>query len=150
MHALTIIISALVALASAQDGVSVVSVSNPNTQFLTETDSNGVITGQPTVATSQPDQPAVVTSQPPIASLPALPDGLTTLTFNNHTYTVSVNGNQTSFVSTTSTSSKAASGTGAGASGTGASSSTSKGAAATGKAAAGALLGAAGLVAALL
>jgi hypothetical protein len=158
MHSITILLSALAAIASAQDtSVSSVAYSNPNTQYTTQTNSDGVITGMPAVETSQPNQPgavttqpAVITSQPDVATLPALPNGLTTLSFNNHTYTVSVNGNQTSIISSTSTSSSA---TGAGASGSGSgsgSSSTAKGAAATGKAAAGALIGAAGLVAALL
>lgn len=154
MHAIAIVLSAIAALVSAQDGVSL--PSNPNTQYLTETDSNGVITGMPTVATSQPAQPAVVTSQPDVvtaqsapASLPILGDGETTILFNNHTYTLSVNGTSTSFITSTSTSANPASGaSGSGSSGN--STSTSKGAGATGKAAAGMLIGAAGLVAALL
>jgi hypothetical protein len=156
MHSLTIILSALAAFASAQDAsVSSVAYSNPNTQYTTETNSEGVITGGPAVVTSQPDQPgvvtsqpAVITSQPGVASLPALGNGLTTLTFNNQTYTVSVNGTQTSFISSTSTSSTAK---GSGASGANASgSNTSKNAAATDKAMTGALIGAAGFFAALL
>ncbi|KAJ5247168.1 hypothetical protein N7468_002151 [Penicillium chermesinum] len=48
---------------------------NPETQYLTETNSLGVPTGQPSVITSQPavvtSQPAVVTSQTAAASIPA-------------------------------------------------------------------------------
>ena len=42
---------------------------NPFTSYTTQTDSLGVITGQPSVVTSQPE---VVTSQPPSATLPIL------------------------------------------------------------------------------
>jgi hypothetical protein len=139
---------ALSAFAAAQVSDSVPLPDNPLTKYLTMTDANGVITGMPAVVTSQPTQPAAVTSQPPIASLPALHDGTTTLTFNNHTYTVAVSGSVTSFVTSTSTTAKA-SGTGASASGSGAGAS-STGAAATGRVAAGALVGAAGLFAAFL
>jgi len=55
--------------------------SNPATNYLSETDSDGVVTGQPsgTVGT----QPAVVTSQPDAAIVPAgLPTGLTTIALN--------------------------------------------------------------------
>jgi len=149
MRSFAVVLSALAAFAVAQDSSSVPVPSNPATQYTTQTNSMGVITGMPAVVTSQPIQPGVVTSQPLPASLPALGDGLQTVTQGNNTYTVVVSGSSTSFVIKTSTTSSA-SGTGAaGSSGNGTSTS-SKGAAATGKAAAGALIGAAGLFAALL
>jgi hypothetical protein len=80
---------------------------NPNTIYLTETDSNGVITGGPSVFTSQPTQPAVITSMPPAASLPMLQDGTTTLTYNGATYTVIVSGSSTTVVTPTPTSTTA-------------------------------------------
>lgn len=45
------------------------SYENPFTIYTTQTNSLGVITGQPSVVTSQPD---VVTSQPPSATLPSV------------------------------------------------------------------------------
>ncbi|KAH9904386.1 hypothetical protein F4778DRAFT_732287 [Xylariomycetidae sp. FL2044] len=51
--------------------------SNPATALLTQTNSDGIITG---VATGDFTQPAVVTSQPDVATIPAgLPEGMTTL-----------------------------------------------------------------------
>jgi hypothetical protein len=144
---------ALAALTAAQNTdtttATVVSVDNPNTQYLTETDSNGVITGMPTVATSQPGQPAVVTSQPDVASIYAgLSSGLNTVLVGNQTLTVSVSGTLTSVVKATPTpTSSPGSGGASGGSATG--SSSSKGAAATGQVAAGALIGAAGVFAML-
>jgi hypothetical protein len=75
----------------------------PNTIYLTETDSNGVITGGPSVYTLQPTQPAAVTSQPILATLPMLQDGTTTLTYNGATYTVAVSGTSTSLITPTPT-----------------------------------------------
>lgn len=62
---------AFVALAAAVQAVALpeeVSVSNPATKFLTQTDPNGVVTGMPTAETNQPP---VVTSQPDVATVPA-------------------------------------------------------------------------------
>jgi len=76
-------------------------VSNPNTIYLTQTNSEGVITGQPSVITSQPALPSEITSLPPGASLPMLQDGTTTLVFDNATYTVAVLGTSTSLITPT-------------------------------------------------
>lgn len=55
---------------------STYSYSNPLTSFLTQTNSNGVITGMPSGA-------AAVTSQPAVATIPAgLPEGETTLYYS--------------------------------------------------------------------
>jgi hypothetical protein len=152
----SLITLALAAVAArAQNSAAPSGPVNPNTMYLTQTDANGVITGMPQVATSQPTQPAVVTSQPgqpavvteqPLpASIPALGLGLQTVTQGNNTYTVSVGSSTTLLISSTSTTPTAsASGNG---SGTG--SSTSKGGAAVATAAVGALVGAAGLFAAM-
>lgn len=58
----------------------------PQTSFLQQTDSRGVITGGPAVATSQPDQPALdtsipllETSLPAYVSIPAQPSGINTV-----------------------------------------------------------------------
>ena len=114
--------------------------SNPITALLTETNSDGIITGnavsylvtaQPAVVTSQPavetSQPAAETSQPPVATIPAgLAPGTYTIvmpaaTGNGATsFTVSVGSSTTVVVSPTPTS---ASSTGAAAgAGTGSSS----------------------------
>jgi len=140
---ITLALAAVVA--RAQDSAVPTGPVNPNTMYLTQTDANGVITGMPAVATSQPAQPAVVTSQPLPASIPALGLGLQTVTQGNNTYTVSVGSSTTLLISSTSTKpSASASGNG---SGTG--SSTSKAGAAVATAAVGALVGAAGLFAAM-
>jgi len=131
------------ALSSAQDSAS--GPVNPNTAFLTQTDPNGVITGQPAVMTSQPVQPALVTSQPLPDSIPALGLGLQTVTQGNNTYTVSVGSSTTLIISSTSTTPTAS----ASGSGNGASSSSSQGSAAVATAAVGALMGAAGVFAAM-
>ncbi|KAJ6013453.1 hypothetical protein N7540_008044 [Penicillium herquei] len=60
--------SGAVAQSSAESVTSVADAGNPETQYLTETNSNGVVTGQPSVITSQP---AAVTSQEAAASIPA-------------------------------------------------------------------------------
>ena len=67
---------------------------NPNTQFLTETDSNGVITGQPVVGTSQPAT----------ATIPPLGTGTQTVTVGGTTYTLAIEGSTTILLSGTSTS----------------------------------------------
>jgi hypothetical protein len=150
----TILTLALAALTTAQSTLSTTTSiplpDNPNTHLLTETDSNGVITGQATAATQIPTQPAVVTSQPLPASIYAgLPQGLNTVTINgNQTVTVSVSGTAYSVVTSTPTPSKTG-GAGSGASGSAAASS-SAGAGATAKAAVGAVVGVAGMFAALL
>ncbi|KAF2762062.1 hypothetical protein EJ05DRAFT_472994 [Pseudovirgaria hyperparasitica] len=155
--------------ALAQDSaVSSVPYTNENTKYLTQTNSLGVVTGQPAVVTSQPDlvtsqpqNPAVVTTQPPAASIPAgLSDGLHTLNYGNSTFVVSVNTEAsissvvTPTPSPTETSGENGgdeeSGSPSGASGTGAEPTSSQGAAAGFKAAGGALVGAGALFAALL
>lgn len=163
-----ILAAAFAAAVSAQDASASASTtststppySNPNTQYLTQTNSVGVVTGMPSVVTSQPaggvaitTQPAVVTTQPILATIPAgLSTGLNTIPYGNTTVTVSMSGSITSIISAskttaTSGSGAAASGSGASASGsgtaTGASSSSSAGAGAHIKAG-GAALGFAG------
>jgi hypothetical protein len=146
---------ALAALSSAQMTLSTTTIplpDNPNTHLLTETDSNGVVTGQATVDTAIPTQPAVVTNQPLPASIYAgLPEGLNTVTINgNQTLTVSVSGTSYSVVTSTPTPSKTG-GSGSGSSGNGtANTSSSAGAGATAKAAMGAVAGVAGMFAVLL
>ncbi|KUM55365.1 hypothetical protein ACN42_g11928, partial [Penicillium freii] len=49
-----------IALANAQSSVSIETVDNPATQYLTQTNSLGVVTGQPDAVTTQP---TAVTSQ---------------------------------------------------------------------------------------
>ena len=113
--------------------------SNPVTALLTETNSDGIITGnavsylvtaQPAVVTSQPpvvtSQPPAETSQPPVATIPAgLAPGTYTIvmpaaTGNGATsFTVSVGSSTTVVVSPTPTS---ASSTGAAPTGSGSSS----------------------------
>ena len=156
----SLLLTTLFTLASAQSSdASMEAVSlppNPATQYLTQTDSAGVVTGMPAVETSQPSNPDAITEQPALATLPALPDGETTLTFNNRTYTVNVSGDKTSIVSPTPTPSSSGDDSNGDGSDSGSdsdgSSSASEGAAAvaTGKMAAGALVAAAGVFAALL
>ncbi|KAF2222854.1 hypothetical protein BDZ85DRAFT_118487 [Elsinoe ampelina] len=95
----------LAALAAAQvtnSASSITSISIPDnsfTTFLTQTDSNGVVTGiptQPAVVTSIPVQPGVVTSQPAVATIPAgLPSGINSVPINNSTILVSVGSSTT-------------------------------------------------------
>lgn len=142
--------------------VSSVPYSNPETSYTTETNSLGVITGQPTPVTTQPGLPAAVTSQPAAASIYAgLSQGLNTVIAGNRTLTVNVSGNSTSVVTPTpTTQSTLTTNTASGTTGTGSasgsktgssSSSTSSGAAAdVVKMASGALVGAAGVFALFL
>ncbi|KAK5624400.1 hypothetical protein RRF57_000116 [Xylaria bambusicola] len=89
--------------------------SNPVTTLLTQTNSDGIITGLPSNAeTSQPavvtSQPAVVTSIPDVATIPAgLPEGTTTIfQGNSSSFVISV-GPSTTVVLTSTTSNKASS-----------------------------------------
>jgi hypothetical protein len=147
----------------------------PQTSYLKQTNSLGVVTGMPAVFTSQPGQPAVVTSQPAVvtsqplpAEIPAVGPGLHTFTlpgtgsmFNQtRTIVVSANNSTTMQIQTStpvaSGSGSAASGSGARASGSG--SATRSGAAASQsanaannmKVAAGSILGFGAFVAAIL
>ncbi|KAI0505268.1 hypothetical protein F5B22DRAFT_628439 [Xylaria bambusicola] len=93
--------------------------SNPVTTLLTQTNSDGIITGLPSNAeTSQPavvtSQPAVVTSIPDVATIPAgLPEGTTTiLQGNSSSFVISVGPSTTVVLTSTSTTSSRASGTG--------------------------------------
>ncbi|KAH7085755.1 hypothetical protein BKA63DRAFT_500439 [Paraphoma chrysanthemicola] len=151
----------------------------PQTSQLQFTNSLGVVTGQPAVATSIPGQPAVVTniptqpaavtSQPLPADIPAVGPGLHTLVLPgtgsafNQTRTVVVSANNSTTVQVQTSAAASASGssgaTGSGASrasgasgsatGTGAPQN-SQGAAANVKAAAGGVLGFGAIVAAFL
>ncbi|KAI0555823.1 hypothetical protein F4679DRAFT_519993 [Xylaria curta] len=95
--------------------------SNPVTTLLTQTNSEGIITGLPnsgaSVVTSQPSvvtsQPAVVTSMPPVATIPAgLPVGTTTILQGNSSFVISVGSSTTVVLTSTSTTSHDASNTG--------------------------------------
>jgi len=160
---------AAVALAQSSESSTSISIppySNPNTAYLTETNSLGVITGGPTpqtAVTSQPSvvtsQPSVITSQPLVATIPAgLPTGFyTAIQPNNSTIVASIGTDTTSIVTPTPSSSSktgaAASTTGSeSASGTqtGAAASSSTGAAAIIKVASGAFVGAGAIFAAFL
>jgi hypothetical protein len=173
----SIFLPAFAAAVIAQSSRSVSSDEFPQTSFLTQTNSLGVVTGQPGVATSIPAQPPAVTSQPAVqtsvgqvASLPALGSGVYTIpqqgtagVNSTQTLIVSVN-NSTTVVSTqgvgpSSSSGADASKTGPQPSGsgtdengnpTGASSTQSKGAAATMHAVGGAVVGVGAFVAAFL
>jgi hypothetical protein len=128
---------AFAAVVSAQDSssstaalVSSVPYSNDATTLLTQTNSLGVITGQPSQPAVVTSQPAGITTQPPVALIPAgFGDGTTTATFGNQTYTIAVSGNVTSLVTRTPTptaqTSVDTSGTGAAASGSGSAASAS-------------------------
>ncbi|KAJ3578487.1 hypothetical protein NPX13_g2078 [Xylaria arbuscula] len=97
--------------------------SNPATTLLTQTNSDGIITGLPSEAeTSQPavvtSQPAVVTSIPDVATIPAgLPVGTTTIAQGNSSFVISVGSSTTVVLTSTSTTSKDASSTGESSSG---------------------------------
>ncbi|KAF2003320.1 hypothetical protein P154DRAFT_532423 [Amniculicola lignicola CBS 123094] len=167
------------AAAFAQDSSSTVDAF-PQTSYLQQTNSLGVVTGmpavftsqpsQPAVFTSQPSQPAVVTSQPEVATIPAIgTTGLVTIiipgvnTTITHVYsgsnstTVEIINTPTPSVTTTMSggaSGSGASGTGADATGSGAtggaSSTSSQGAAATMHAVAGSVVGLGAFMAAFL
>jgi len=112
----------------AQDSSSVDEF--PQTSFLTQTNSLGVVTGMPSVETSQPAVAPVVTSQPALATsvgeaatIPAVGEGITTLVRqgtmgvnSTQTIVVSANNSTTVVISTVgvggSTSSPSATGTG--------------------------------------
>lgn len=162
MKFLTLVPIALAAFASAQDTNSTSSVpySNPATTLLTQTNSLGVITGQPTQPAVVTTQPAGVFTQPSVALLPAgFTSGTTTLIYGNQTYTVGVSGNQTQIISrtptpttqsnadTTATTTDESSESGAAASGSGSASSSSTGAAMQLKAGGAALAAAGGFFA---
>merc|ERR1712014_88446 len=112
MHSSIMIVAPFVAAAYAQssapangtEGVmtssSSYSYSNDATQYLTQTDSRGVITGQPAAATSQPSLPAGVSTQPQVATVPAaLPTGINTIQYGNESsFLVSVGSSTTSII----------------------------------------------------
>ncbi|KAI1308588.1 hypothetical protein F5Y03DRAFT_92416 [Xylaria venustula] len=90
--------------------------SNPVTTLLTQTNSDGIITGLPSsgpdAVTSQPavetSQPAVVTSIPDVATIPAgLPAGTTTIQQGNSSFVISVGKSTTVVLTSTSTSADA-------------------------------------------
>lgn len=142
----TFALAAFVAAAFAQSETSSVDPF-PQTSYLAQTNSLGVVTGQPAAATSIPDQPAAdtsiptqpaaVTSQPPVdtdvglpASIPAIaPGSIYTIPVANgnatKTYVLSANNSTTLILNQSTPGSSAASnsasptGSGASASGTG-------------------------------
>lgn len=151
----------------------------PQTTFLQQTNSLGVVTGQPAPATSIPDQPSAVTtqppqdlSQPPVETIPAVGTGVNTILIpgpsnTTRTLTVSANNSTTVILSPTraSTSNKPATGTDSAGRPTGTdsngnpttgtaadstASATSTGAAATMKAMAGSVIGIGAFAAAFL
>jgi len=168
-------IFAIAALAQSDSSAissSSYSYDNPFTSYLTQTNSLGVITGQPAPATSIPTQPGVVTTQPAVvtsqplpATLPALSSGFNTIIVGNSlnqtsTLTVSV-GNATTSILTPASSTPASGSAGttggaaatSGASGTPTGSATatkSSGAAAALHVAGGAFVGVGAFVAAFL
>jgi hypothetical protein len=95
MQFFTLLPIALASFALAQDTVSTTALSaipeNPATTLLTQTDSEGRVTGQPALPTVITDQPAGET-QP--ALVPAgFGDGTTTRVFGNQTVVIAVSGN---------------------------------------------------------
>ncbi|KAF2108497.1 hypothetical protein BDV96DRAFT_587291 [Lophiotrema nucula] len=166
-------IFAAAALAQSESSSSVDAF--PQTSYLQQTDSRGVVTGMPAVATSIPSQPAAassianlppaVTTQPLPASIPAVGTGLHTIIIGGpsnttQTLVVSANNSTTIIVPTASSASSGASGaqTTGGASGSGPSGSAtgsatgaqSTGAAPTMAALAGSFVGLGAFVAAFL
>ncbi|KAJ5729186.1 uncharacterized protein N7483_003694 [Penicillium malachiteum] len=125
--------SGAVAQGTAESVTSVASdAGNPETQYLTETNSNGVVTGQPSVITSQP---AAATSQEAAASIPAgltspvvtpqtETSGFSTATSTTETGNVSSAANTSSGSSSTGTSSNTESSASTGTSSSGSSAST--------------------------
>jgi len=113
--------AAFAVAAFAQDSSSV--DAHPQTTFLTQTNSLGVVTGQPSVITAIPSQPSQALSQPNVATsvgvaatIPDLGPGLHTYAYGigtNHTtlivFSANVNGS-TSFVTPTPTPSSQGSG----------------------------------------
>lgn len=87
-----------------------VSLEFPQTTFLTQTNSRGVVTGQPAVETNQPGQPPADTSIPPVetnvgtaATIPAVGTGIVTLLLPgtagpNSTQTVVVSANNSTTI----------------------------------------------------
>jgi len=119
-------VSAFAAAALAQGSSSTIDPF-PQTSFLTQTGSGGVVTGQPTLVTSIPlvvtSQPPVATSQPPVATsvgtaakIPDLGPGLHTYVIGQGTnssttviFSANVNGS-TSYVTPPPTSSNSGAG----------------------------------------
>jgi len=80
--------------------VETLTYSNPATQYLTETNSAGVVTGMPKGSAVPTGVPHAVTSQPPPATIPAgLPTGTTVIYYNGTagftSFTVSVGSKST-------------------------------------------------------
>lgn len=170
MRASVFVASAFVAVVFAQDSSSANPA--PQTTLTTQTDSLGVVTGQPTQPgqpTQATNQPPLVTSQPAADTIPAVgTTGIVTVTKGNpdnttSTIVVSVNNSTTSVMKPTLSAPSDASGSGGSstptgtdangqpsASGSGTSSSSSGAAAATMRAVAGSLVGAGAFVAAFL
>ncbi|KNG48699.1 alpha beta-hydrolase [Stemphylium lycopersici] len=118
------------AVASAQDDSSSIDPA-PQTTYLTQTNSLGVVTGMPapdTSIASMPNavtsQPAVITTQPVPADIPAVGTGITTLTLAgtgtgsmvNSTRTIVVSANNSTTVALVSTTASGAEATGSGSS----------------------------------
>jgi hypothetical protein len=59
--------------------------SNPATKYLTETNSEGVVTGMPENTATNGMDTAVVTAQPPVATIPAGISGTTVIYYNAST-----------------------------------------------------------------
>ncbi|OXV05772.1 hypothetical protein Egran_06460 [Elaphomyces granulatus] len=108
-------LSGLVLVYAASQSVSVPSVSipdNPATSFLAQTNSRGVVTGQPAAVTSQPPAATSQPTQPGAASIPA---GLSTAVVPINPVSSSASGKSGS--PATPVSSGASSATGSGSSG---------------------------------
>ncbi|KAF2272547.1 uncharacterized protein EI97DRAFT_470266 [Westerdykella ornata] len=120
----TFLLPAFAAAVVAQDSSSP-QVDFPQTSFLTQTNSLGVVTGQPALQTSQPTVGPAETSQPPLAtsvgqaaSIPAVGSGIYTLPIqgtagpnSTQTIIVSANNSTTLVLSTVGVGGNTASGT---------------------------------------
>ena len=161
MKALALFATLLVTIVSAQSDsgsspptTTSIPYSNPETSFITQTDSNGVVTGQPSVVTSEPVEST--DELQPASIYAGLSQGLNTVVAGNMTMTVDVSGSVTSVVTPTPTmaaTTSASAGTGSsGGSNTASATASGKssGAAAVARMGAGALVGAGAVFAVFL
>ena len=105
MKTIALFAALLVATVSAQSQSTTtptsIPYSNPETSFLTQTNSLGVITGQPTLVTSEPIESTAELL--PASIYAGLSQGLNTVIAGNMTMTVDVSGSMTSVVTPTPT-----------------------------------------------
>ena len=156
MKAVALFATLLVTIVSAQSDSTTSSIpyTNPETSFLTQTNSLGVVTGQPTAVTSEPIEST--DELQPASIYAGLSQGLNTVVAGNMTMTVEVSGSVTSVVTPTPTLAQttgASAGTGSsGGSNTASATASGKssGAAAVARMGAGALVGAGAVFAVFL